>query len=252
MHVPINVQLFIASSGPAQHPSVDVTVPANFKIVGGGALDHWSGAGNLLTASFPSRPQTWSAAGKDHQDVSPASITAFALAIEDPNDEWDVVIKSETSDPIAHPQAVATLPHGYTLTGGGAFVDYGSGYGNLLTASFPTSQSSWEARSKDHLVSDPASITSYVIGMKHRSDNVKVEGVIRKFTSATAQHPTAQVCLEPGWTLSGGGALDEWQGEGNLLTASFPRGLCWFADGKDHIVASPAPLTAYVIGIRTA
>jgi hypothetical protein len=228
-----------------------VTVPADYKIVGGGAFDHWSGAGNLLTASYPKGPQTWFAAGKDHEISSPAFITAFALALHDPKNEWDVIIKSETSAPAAHPQAVATLPNGYTLTGGGAFVDW-HGAGNLLTASFPTSDLSWEARSKDHDVSDPSRITAYAIGMKPRSATKKLTHVIKSATGAVAAHPSARVCLDTGWTLSGGGALDQWNGAGNLLTASFPNGTCWDASGKDHKVSSPAAITAYVIGIKDA
>jgi vibriolysin len=50
--------------------------------------------------------------------------------------------------------------------------------------------------------------------------------------------------------LSGGGALDDWSGNGNLLTASFPNGAGWSAAGKDHEVASPAALTAYAIGLK--
>jgi hypothetical protein len=245
----LTLQVFTASSGVAPHPSVELTVPADYKIIGGGAFDHWIEPGNLLTASYPRGPQTWFAAGKDHEASSSASITAFALALYDPNDEWDVIIKSETSDPAPHPQAVATLPGGYTLTGGGAFVDW-RGAGNLLTASFPSSDLSWEARSKDHDVSDPSRITAYVIGVKSRSGNL-LRGIVKNATGAIAAHPNAQVCLDPGWILSGGGALDQWDGDGNLLTALFPLGPCWFAAGKDHEVSSPAAITAYAIGIRT-
>jgi hypothetical protein len=56
--------------------------------------------------------------------------------------------------------------------------------------------------------------------------------------------PTSQVQLDPGWSLSGGGALDDWTGDGNLLTASFPQGEAWFAFGKDHKTSSPAAITA--------
>src|SRR5215813_3149380 len=165
MTMALTIQLFTATSGVAPHPSVEVSVPPGYKIVGGGAFDHWSGAGNLLTASFPKSTNTWAVAGKDHEIPSPASITAFALALHDPNNEWDVLIKRETSDPAPHPTAVAILPDGYVLTGGGAFVDW-HGAGNLLTASFPNSDRSWEARSKDHDVSDPAAITAFAIGIK--------------------------------------------------------------------------------------
>jgi hypothetical protein len=245
------VQLFVATSGSAQHPSVDVTVPAGLKILGGGAFDHWSGVGNMLTASYPKGPQTWSVSGKDHEQASSAFITAYALALNDPQNEWDVTIKSETSNPAPHPQAVATLPQGYTLTGGGAFVDY-HGAGNLLTASFPSSDSAWEARSKDHDVSDPSRITAYAIGIRHRTAGIRVAHVIRSATGGVAPHPNATICLDPGFTISGGGALDNWDGAGNLLTALFPfSDRCWFAAGKDHIHSSPATITAYVIGIHT-
>jgi vibriolysin len=244
----LQIQLFAATSGVAQHPSVQLNIPPEYKIIGGGAFDHWSEPGSLLTAAYPIGLQTWFAAGKDHETASPASITGFALAVHDPNNEWDVVITSETSNPAPHPQAVAILPSGYQLTGGGAFVDW-RGAGNLLTASFPNSDSSWEARSKDHDISDPSRITAYVIGLRHRG-NLNLRTMIKNATGPQAPHPTAQVCLEPGWILSGGGAFDNWSGAGNLLTASYPQGLCWLAAGKDHLHSSPASITAYAIGIR--
>jgi vibriolysin len=247
----LTVQLFTATSGVAQAPSVELTVPGDHKIIGGGATDNWSGFGNLLTATYPMGPQTWFAAGKAHKVSSPASITAYALALFDPDNEWDVIIKQETSDPAPHPQAVATLPAGYTLTGGGAFVDW-HGFGNLLTTSFPTSELSWEARSKDHDTPDPSRITAYAIGVKPRSGNLKLQTSIVKSTGGRSNAPHAVVCLDPGWILSGGGALDQWDGFGNLLTASSPGGMCWLAAGKAHVTESPAAITVYAIGIRTA
>jgi len=247
----INIQLFAVTSGVAPHPSIELPVPAGYKIVGGGATDNWNGAGNLLTASYPKGPNTWFAAGKDHEQSSPASITAYALALHDPNNEWDVIITEQTSDSAPHPQAVATLPDAYTLTGGGAFVDW-HGAGNLLTASFPNTDHSWEARSKDHDVSDPSRITAYAIGARPRSGDKKLMNFIASATGASASHPNAQVCSDPEWSLSGGGAFDQWRGAGNLLTASYPNGRCWYALGKDHIHSSPAAITAYAIGIRMA
>jgi hypothetical protein len=246
----LQIQTFTATSGVTAHPSVQVSVPAGFKLLGGGAFDHWNGAGNLLTASYPVNDQTWFVAGKDHEISSPASITAYAIALHDPNDEYEVTIKSEPSNPAPHPQATAVLPNGFVLTGGGAFVNW-HGAGNLLTASFPTSDTAWEVRSKDHDISDPSQITAYAIGIRRRRPNGKrLEHEIKKAKGAVAQHPTAQVQLDPGWVMSGGGALDDWRGDGNLLTASFPQGPTWFAFGKDHKDPSPAAITAYAIGLR--
>ena len=245
----LQIQTFTATSGITAHPSVQVSVPAGWKILGGGAFDHWTGAGSLLTASFPLNDSTWFVAGKDHEISSPASITAYAIALHDPENEWDVTINSEPSEPAAHPSAVAVLPAGFVLTGGGAFVNW-HGAGNLLTASFPNSDTSWEVRSKDHDISDPAQITAYAIGMRPKANGKKLHHEIKTATGAVAAHPSVTVQLDPGWSLSGGGAFDDWNGDGNLLTASFPQGEGWVAAGKDHKVSSPASITAYAIGLR--
>jgi len=245
------VHTFVQSGQIAQHPTAAVSVPQGYKLIGGGASDNWVGEGNMLTASYPSGNQ-WVAAGKDHQVASPSYITVYALGLYDPDDEWETTVAQQTSDPAEHPQAVATLPPGYVLTGGGAFVDYGSGYGNMLTASFPNGESGWEARSKDHLVVDDAKITAYAIGVRAKANNkMRLRHTFVSATGAVAQHPTAQVCLAAGWVLAGGGAIDNWNDPGNLLTGSFPSGSCWVANGKDHIDASPASLTVYAIGIAT-
>jgi hypothetical protein len=249
--MPIQVQLFASTGFARQHPQSQVYVPPPYKIVGGGAIVHWSGSGNLLTASYPVFPNWWIAAAKDHLSPSPASITAYALAIYDPADEWDVRIATAAGGPANHPRATAALPSGYVLTGGGALVHW-TGAGNLLTASFPSTASSWEARAKDHGVSSPAWITAYAIGIRHRSGVARVAGTIRSVNSAPAPHPATVACLDAGWILTGGGALDHWTGAGNLLTASYPLtgSPCWRASGKDHIYSSPALLTGYAVGIR--
>jgi len=160
-----------------------------------------------------------------------------------------VHIQPQPSSAAPHPHATAVLPAGFLLTGGGAFVNW-HGAGNLLTASFPASNTSWEVRSKDHDISDPAQITAYAIGIRPRHNGKKLHHEIKKAKGAVAAHPSAQVQLDPGWSLSGGGAFDDWRGAGNLLTASFPQGESWLAFGKDHKESSPAAITVYAIGLQ--
>jgi len=252
----LDVRSFQSESGPGAHPETTLTIAPPFKIIGGGAgLDVVGGDPDyyqpnvLLTACNPITQYAWFAKGKDHRTPGLAYLTVLVQAIYDPTDEWDVVIRHETSDPAAHPSAVVTLPPGYIMTGGGAFVDW-TGDGNLLTASFPSGDSSWEARSKDHEVSDPARITSYVIGIKNRDPRVVVEHIIQSATSSVEAHPKVDAPLDPGWTLSGAGARDNWTGAGNLLTTVLPLALGCRAKGKDHLESDPASLTAFVIGIR--
>jgi hypothetical protein len=222
----LDVSIFQATSTvPTHHPTVSVTVPPNYKILGGGAQVFYTGVGSLLTASYPSRG---------------------------PNGEY-TIWNAAAKDPAAHPMAVATLPAGYTMTGGGAFVNYGTGSGNLLTASFPSNDIAWEARSKDHILSDPAPITAYVLGLRSKIGIQLIFNLIESATTIPSAHPSE--AIEPGGvvgSLTCGGAIDYWTGAGNMLTCSYPTADGgWFAAGKDHIDSSPAAFTTYGISLQT-
>jgi hypothetical protein len=255
-------------SGP--HPRSEVTVPSGYKLIGGGANIERVEPGNLLTASYPETSRTWVATGKDHGPASPAHIAAFAVGLYDPNDEWEVLIHAATSYPrAAHPYSVAQVPDGFTMTGGGAFVHW-DGYGNLLTASYPQDGSTWRADSKDHDQPDPAVVTAYVIGLRHRAGTIVLEPPdIQSQTITGTQTREVPVGVRAGYTLTGGGAREDYgsglgSGFGNLLTASYPLATAppsgsscpmiassWVARGKDHIQASSGKLTAYAIGLKT-
>ena len=268
--MPFIVELFTAKSCVAPHPSVELTVPSDFRIIGGGAFDDWKGYGNLLTACHPKGTQTWFAAGKDHEVSDPASITAYAFALYDPYHDWAVFPQpSDPKPPASENVTTAKLPTDYILTGGGARVDY-TGAGNMLTASYPLFDpaterySSWEARSKDHDIVDRAPISAWAIGViPPFGMNIEVQ----VFSSAPVPSPPGQpamarACLpdDQEWVLIGGGAFDNWKsvgGDGNLLTASYPdlsgdpnHPRCWLALGKDHKHPSGTMIQAYAIGMR--
>jgi hypothetical protein len=260
------VEAFFNSSEVASHPSVFVTIPKNFKIIGGGAVIHPAEASNFLTASYPFDRETWFAAGKDHEIDSPASITCCAYAIQDPDDIWDVQIFSEKSAVLSHPKVTAFFPDGtdYVLTGGGAFANY-KGAGNMLNASFPSQPLgngdwyAWNAHSKDHDISDPAELTAYVIGIRLRSAPLGSPGVQNLVLSATCpamNKPSVDILMNLPHFLTGGGAWDMWVGAGNMLTACGPDPNAptpfsnWLASGSDHITDSPASLTGWAIGLE--
>jgi hypothetical protein len=149
------VKVFSSKGQMGDLPEASVSVDQGYKIVGGGARDNYSQPGNLLTASYPASPQTWTAKGKAHQEHSPATIDVFALGLHDPNDEWDVVIVPiDSGEPSNLLEAVATVPSGYVMTGGGAFCRY-QGDGNMSTASYPLDSQSWHAKSKANRGSAP-------------------------------------------------------------------------------------------------
>ncbi|GEM_PF-1237945 len=251
------LKLFSRVNSIASHPEVILEVDSGYKIIGGGARVSYNQAGNLLTASYPMDTRRWYAQSKDHQVSSVASICAYAIAIYDPKDEWDVKIFQATSAAANHPTATATVESGYVLTGGGARSNW-QGAGNLLTASYPdpsdnkTNAKSWIASSKDHLAADVTTITAYAIGLKSKAGVVLSTKVFTK-TSESASHPSATAVVDSstGYTLVGGGAKANWQGgAGNLLIKSFPDNLGWKVESKDHVQSGPCTITAYAIGLK--
>lgn len=251
---PFQVKLFSSVSAPESHPTTRVEVPNGYKIIGGGAKVDWRGGGpgNLLTKSSP-QGNAWIVQSKDHGTGSPARITAYAIALHDPNDQWEVLVVSNTSSVASHPEVRAVLPNTHVMTGGGANVHWTApAPGNLLTASFPEGSGTWVAKSKDHSWGSPAALSAYVIGIRPRNNTPLPE--TRVFTAASEKtgHPAANVQVSAGYVVVGGGAFDDWSGAGNLLTASHPTDALngWVSAGKDHGTGSPATLTVYAIGMR--
>jgi hypothetical protein len=242
------------SATPEESPTVTVSVPSGYKVIGGGAKVNWQGYGNLLTASYPSSATSWTAAGKSAVESSPATITAYAVAIHDPNDDWEVTITESTSQQAAHPYAAVAPAAGYALTGGGAKTNF-SGAGSFLTASYPhfeaTSGFYWYVNGKDHIHSDPATITAYAIGIKGAWPDVQTPAIsVYESTSPVAQHPSVTVTLPITYSgvVTTGGAIDNWTGWGNMLTAIYPTGdKTWVASGKDQAQGSPADIDGYLL-----
>ena len=171
-------EILTVTSDVRNYPEARVTVPEGYKLLCGGALDNWKVNGNLLTASFPETENTWRASGKDHgaNAADPSSITAFALAVYDPDDIWEVKNFISRQSPQANwPEQEVAVEPGYVLVGGGAHVDW-SGAGNMLFASHPLGdgKTTWRAQSKDHVWGDPARITAYAVGLKCKAEGVKI------------------------------------------------------------------------------
>jgi hypothetical protein len=157
--------------------------PTQCKSLGGGFQVNWGGAGSLATCSafdtsatgFTNASQDcWKAGSKDHGSPSPASITAYAISLEDPilgesygySVDWHVGV-GQNSTPLAHQSADAILPPGVVMTGGGSEVFF-SGAGNYLwklEPFFEEQRQGFRGASKDHTIPDPAKMETRVFGI---------------------------------------------------------------------------------------
>ncbi len=85
---------------------------------------------------------------------------------------------------------------------------------------------------------------------------IEIESKVFSRTSVLEQHPTMEVFIDAGYTLTGGGAWIHYEEPGNLLIESYPMQINggiwsgWKAHGKDVWVSSKAKITVYAIGIK--
>lgn len=245
------IKTFQSTSAKSQHSVASVKVPTGYKVVSCGAKANPTGANNLLFAVYPLDEKTCIAKAKDHLHVSSTTVTAYATALHDQNNEWNIEIHSTTSSTGSlTPQATVSVPNTCVLTGGGASVNW-KGAGSLLTAIYPVNSSSCLAKAKAHGVDDYATITTYAVCIHPAISGNFPEQKIFSGTGVIAQHPSHYTNIGSGYVLTGGGALDNWNSPGNLLTASYPTSdTRWSSIGKDHLWASPASLTTYAIGLK--
>jgi hypothetical protein len=122
----------------------------------------------MLTASYPKNPMTWVANAADPTNNGPGQVTVFAQGLRCKVE--GVQIKVETnqvqSQRKQHPSEKCSPNRGFALAGGGAFVNFEPGPGNLLISSYPENDHTWAANSKDHLKPSTATITAYAIGLE--------------------------------------------------------------------------------------
>jgi hypothetical protein len=262
----LSFQLLKATSDYASHPSVTIEAPKGTVILGGGAYVDWDGPdsppnplGNLLTGIFPNDAgTTWTATSKDHLQPSPARIVAYCIVAQTrggtPISKDDYTIVNKTSATAPHPTQQVNLPSGFVVVGGGARANYGGGLGSLLYETRPTDGlDGWVGSAKDHLQSDPATITVWAIGLRKAflDEAGMTVTSVNSTTSKVAHHPRHALVV-PDFHLTGGGARTNWKGLGSLLTATFPQDRqTWIAQGKDHIESDPATITAWAVGFKS-
>lgn len=248
-------------------PEGNIIVPEGWKILGGGALLNYEPGpghpGTLLYASYPASISEWRVNGKAHAEACTSSITAYAIAIYDPEDCWDVLHEKNAGlednntnptreDSSPNPQATATLPNDYVLTGGGARIVF-PGRGNLIYATYPVSERQWMVKAKQHCEESPnAHAWAYAIGIKPSAKNpYSIVNDIQTSESNFSLSPQAVATVLKGYTLSGGGASTFWKQHGSLLFKTYPTSTnSWKSHAKAHCEAENTTIITYAIGIK--
>ena len=130
-------------------------------------------------------------------------------------------IFKDTGASVSSPERACFVGDGLLLLGGGFRVlDQPPGGGNFATGSFPDSNVSWRARSKNHEIPSPSPITVFAIGINptlRRADGSVFGDVVTTYHSfdlVPGGSPVASMVRPlPGFALCGGGAVTHyWYG----------------------------------------
>lgn len=262
---PLTLSLFKNTGVKTSQPAtVVVKTDTHYKVLGGGAsLEQDSPYNQFLTNSnviVSDVPNQWTTTAKSVHQSTNATLSSYAIAVYDPNDLLDVKVVSATSGTTNHPQVNVGMEAGYVMTGGGASTNPENANGLMLTASYPTGLSTWSVAAKDQSSSCSGTITATAIGVKWKNPNGKP--TLYSETTANqggvAGNPSSVVSAGGGYTLVGGGALDNYGGgKGNLLQNSNPESSpgsstadAWYGSGHDCGDSDNCALTAYAVGLQ--
>jgi hypothetical protein len=259
---PLTVKIWSCINWPAaSHPVVQCSVDPDYVLVGGGAWAAYSGAGALLTASYPVDPntlRTWEGRSKDHGSPDPHILTVYAIGLKISGVSRNTLLGSafvnrKTSAVANHPRTVASFFSESVLqTSDGCAVDW-HGAGNMLKACVPD----LGAAAKDHEWADPAAVTHYRIGLAR---NIPGFG---ELDLTTVDHSSsfgggareARPAHPSGFVPTGVSATDDNDlfGAGRLLTRMAPfTESTQFAAGasKDHLVPAQGSVRTILYALR--
>lgn len=246
-------------SAEQHHFDLGADVPDDMVVIGGGGLAAEFPVGALLTASYPNDSlSAWLVSSKDHIQPNPHYLIAYAIGLKIEGMSRDQLINAihidtQESGLGQHPETSANVDDGFLLVSGGFRIDW-SGAGNLATASFPSTDRSWTARSKDHEAVSPANLRVYAISLREDLPVGQVQVAIESRESGTSQHPISVADVRDGFALTGGGGEAHWHKDGSLLWRLEPATTTsnqeFGAASKDHIHPDPSSITSYALGIQ--
>jgi hypothetical protein len=226
--------------------------------IGGGGVGI-ENPGAMLTASHPNNDLSgWVVSSKDHEIDSPHQLITYVIGLKIAGMtraqlHSSVFVSINDSGSADHTDMATGIPNDqFVMVGGGFRVDW-SGAGNLGTASFPDTETTWRARSQDADIADPANLRVYAMCLRRNLPVGQIHVSIGRADSIQAPHPFVVANVAPGFALVGGGAEVRTAGPGNYLWKLEPstdNSPTFSAAAKDHIHPSPGVITAYAMGIR--
>lgn len=231
-------------------PQLSFTVPKGFKILSGGARIDPPNAAVMLTTCAPQTDGkevvNFQAFGKNQIPNAAAHIEAFVIALEDPNNEFEVKLFVARVNNVQNPSKVVRVDPGFTLTGGGVSITTFGG-NTFIHNSSPNGTDGWNGEGRA-LTSITGILDVTAIGIRARNGR-PLPSVITGSKSDTVLNPKRTVDVFPNHTLVGGGAhIDFPAGLGSRIVSSIPDGNTWSAEGfLDG--ASPSNITAFAIGL---
>jgi hypothetical protein len=264
------------------HPPLATSNPSgsmqsrDSKVLGGGAASSdflvYSGpisiSNNIATVS----DQSWSA-GASSDIASASAIDVRAIQFPDPSNRYAVDVKQESgkaSEPSSRGFAVAALPSGFVMTGGGCRISAppanaashrSQPYQAFLTGSYPdeTDQNRWiceaqlSPKAKLGVVSNSywgSNLTAYVIGIRPLASTTPIPVLrISKRTSSTGTDPVVTADLfASGFLITGGGGRVIRSRQSKVKVPSYLTGMLpLFQAG-----ASTQPATQWQVSARGA
>jgi len=260
----VTVRIYTGPEVTGEINNTTVSVDTDFVLVGGGAeVEGMGSPGALLTASYPDQNlTTWHASSKDHILTYSHKLRAYAIGlrlagVSSTQLRSYMVLVTQNSGTGEHVSAVAALPPGYLLVGGGGRANWSTA-GLLLTESYPNAFQ-WVASAKDHWITEYGSVDSFAIGITSGtipgfgSLSVNYNSAV---TWANSGYGVADVTVPTGWVLSSVGGQAQYNGQGRMLcqlvpyvdppTYSRPGGL---AMSKDHYKYDSGYTTAFAVAI---
>ena len=273
-----------------EHNSISIDVDGDYVLIGGGAqVTNTSntnvGVDALLTAAYPVNDGnfvTYSAQSKDHGELYYHRLWVYAIGMKLTACEYlkhfitrDQIIPylnitSVTSSPaVSKPTAQAPIPSTpvqYLPLSGGAYINYGTGAGNLLMADGVgmgdlTVSTSLTSSGKDQETVSPATITSYCLSIQSNANIYGFGTFDIVYNNTVLQSPpllqhasTITASVPSGYLVAGMGAWSD-QGQvpgGRPLFAMYPSsGTVATASSKDHLRSDlTGGLLLTVAGIR--